>query len=67
MDLPMRLMDRIKARMEEDSVAFCRLRVEALRLNLRPQPWWNREFCEHAIQAREAELDAKRRVKNLVA
>ena len=54
-----RLMNRVRERMAEDSEREQDLHEKALELDLHPQPWWNREFYEHAIRVREVELETE--------
>jgi len=43
--------------MAEDSERVQDLHERALELNLHPQPWWDKEFYQHAIRIREVELE----------
>lgn len=52
-------MKETKKRISENRAAIPELHNQATELDLRPQPWWDRDFYEHAIKVREAELEAK--------
>ena len=61
MEMTERTMDLIRSKMAADQKAIPDLHEQATDLGLAPQPWWNRSFYEHAIQRREAELEAERK------
>ena len=61
MEMTERTMDLVREQIEADNAALPALHEQATDLGLAPQPWWNRDFYEHAIQRREAELEAERK------
>ena len=61
MEMTERTMDLIREQMANDTAILPALHEQATDLGLAPQPWWNRSFYEHAIQRREAELEAERK------
>ena len=59
MDMSDRGMDLVRAQIAAQQKAIPHLHERATDLGLMPQPWWSRSFYEHAIQRREAELEAQ--------
>ena len=57
MDTTKKMMDRVRERIAEDSELEKELHEKASDLDLHPQPWWDREFYQHAIRMREIELE----------
>ena len=50
-----KMMDTIKQKVADDQDALPALHKEALALKLHPQPWWNRDFYDYAIDQAKAQ------------
>lgn len=60
MEMSDRAMDLVRVQIAAQQKMIPDLYERATDLDLAPQPWWDRVFYEHAIQRREAELEALR-------
>jgi len=48
-----KLMENVRKRITDNKEALPKLTKKAVDLELHPQPWWNRDFYDYAIEQEE--------------
>ncbi len=54
------LTQYIRERIIDDQIHLPNLYAEARQLGLRPQPWWDKQFYDHTILRRKAEIELRK-------